>query len=159
MDDIFEKYEEILRNYNIIVVFKVLIFILDNINDIEFNKIEEDELDCCIFVFESKNGKENVVFIKMLVKFDVCCLFVIDIEKEDGVIEMIVSVWFLYFKDYLNDKEIFNYDVSILFIIVFEFKNDDELKGRDIKVEKDDLKMVLDMVIGGDIKFDIIYIF
>lgn len=94
-----------------------------------------------------------------MVKFDICCLFVIDIEKEDGVIEMIVSVWFLYFKEYLNDKEIFNYDVSILFIIVFEFKNDDELKGGDIKVEKDDLKMVLDMVKGGDIKFDIIYIF
>ncbi|XP_011440241.3 uncharacterized protein [Magallana gigas] len=159
LDDTFEKHEEILRNNNTTAVSKAPTPILDNINDTESNKTEEDESDRCISVSESKNGKENAVFIKMPAKSDTCCLPVIDIEKEDGAIEMTASARSLYSKEYLNDKEIPNYDASISSTIVSESKNDDESKGGDTKAEKDDLKMALDTVKGGDIKFDTIYTF
>lgn len=148
-----------MRNNNTTAVSKAPTPILDNINDTESNKTEEDESDRCISVSESKNGKENAVFIKMPAKSDACCLPVIDIEKEDRAIEMTASARSLYSKDYLNDEEIRNYDASISSTIVSESKSDDESKGRDTKAEKDDLKMALDTVKSGDIKFDTIYTF
>uniref|UniRef100_A0A8W8NU59 Uncharacterized protein n=1 Tax=Magallana gigas TaxID=29159 RepID=A0A8W8NU59_MAGGI len=141
LDDTFEKHEETLRNNNTTAVSKAPTPILDNINDTESNKTEEDESYRFISVSESKNGKENAVFIKMPAKSDACCLPVIDIEKEDGAIEMTASARSLYSKDYLNDEEIRNYDASISSTIVSESKSDDESKGRDTKAEKDDLKM------------------
>lgn len=97
-----------------------------------------------------------MVFINMYVKFDVFSLFVIENEKEDSVIGMIVSVWFIDFKDDLNDEEVCDFDVSLFLIIVFELKNDDEFEGRDIKIEEVNLEMVLGIGKGVDIKFDII---
>lgn len=97
-----------------------------------------------------------MVFIIRYVKFDVFSLFVIENKKECSVIEMIVSVWFLDFRDDLNDEEVCDFDVSLFLIIVFEFKNDDEFIGRDIKVEEVNLEIELDIGKGGDIKFDII---
>lgn len=97
-----------------------------------------------------------MVFINMYVKFDIFGMFVIENEKEDSVIEMIVSIWFLDFRDDLNDEEVCDFDVSLFLIIVFEFKNDDDFKGRDINVEEVNLEIELDIVKGGNIKFDII---
>lgn len=97
-----------------------------------------------------------MVFINMYVKFDVFSLFVIENEKEDSVIGMIVSVWFIDFKDDLNDEEVCDFDVSLFLIIVFELKNDDEFEGRDIKIEEVNLEIELGIGKGVDIKFDII---
>lgn len=73
-----------------------------------------------------------MVFINMLVKVDDCSLLIIDSKNEEGVIKMIVSVWFLDFRDDNNDGDVWNFDVRCFFIIIFEFKNIDEFKGRDI---------------------------
>lgn len=68
----------------------------------------------------------------MFVKFDDCSLFIIESENEDGMIKMIVSVWFLDFRDDMNDGDVCNFEVRCFFIIIVEFKNIDEFKGRDI---------------------------